>query len=128
LRRNPATLLIALAAIFVVSIPLLAHHGNAAYDISNPVSVKGTVTSFQFTNPHVMIFLESKNDKGQVEKWEGELTSPNHLSRAGWTHNSLKAGDQVTLIGARAKSGTRALWLTKVIGPDGQPMNTFEGD
>ena len=69
MRKKPALLLIALAAIFLVSIPLLAHHGNAAYDISNPVSVKGTVTSFQFTNPHVMIFVESKNDKGEVECW-----------------------------------------------------------
>jgi hypothetical protein len=117
-----------LVAVLLLSFPLFAHHGNAAYDMEKSVSVKGTVTNFQFVNPHVLIFIDSKNDKGQVEKWQGELTSPNRLSRAGWNHSTLKPGDTITIVGSQARSGAHSLWLNKVLDADGQPMNLAMGD
>jgi len=116
----------ALAAIFVISAPVFAHHGGAAYDMSNPVTLKGTVTDFMFINPHSLVFFDVKNDKGEIEHWQGELTAPNKLARAGWTKHSLNKGDQVTITGAVAKSSAHALAIRKLIGPDGQPMQLFE--
>lgn len=78
------------AALLMVSAPLFAHHGAAAFDVTKMVTVKGTVTDFQHVNPHVQVYFESKNDKGETEVWPGELTAPNKLSRAGWTKHTLE--------------------------------------
>jgi hypothetical protein len=126
--RNTSRILFLTFAILLLSLPLSAHHGSAAYAMEQSVSVKGDVVNFQFVNPHVLIFIESKNDKGEVEKWQGELTSPNRLNRAGWNHNTFKVGDEITLIGAPAKSGAHSLWLTKVLGTDGQPVSMAMGN
>jgi Family of unknown function (DUF6152) len=128
MKTKPAALLAALIALLAVSVPVFAHHGSASYEMTKSVSVKGAVTNFQFVNPHVLIFIESKNNKGEGEKWQGELTSPNRLNRAGWKHDTLKPGDVITLIGAPAKSGAHSLWITKILGTDGQPMNLTMGD
>jgi len=103
-------------AVSILAIPgvLLAHHGQAGYNISEAVTVSGTVSDFHFVNPHCIVEFDVKDDKGQVQKWQGELTSPNHLIRAGWTATSLKAGDTVTVTGFRAKSGANSLWITKL--------------
>ena len=114
--------------LLVLSIPAFAHHGAAAYDTSKTVSVKATITDFQFINPHVLVFFDVRNDDGAVEKWQGELTSPNHLARTGWTRSSLKPGDQVTLSGPRAKNGSTALWINKVVLTDGQELRLNGGD
>jgi len=92
------TLVVSLTLIFgvlLVSATLLAHHGEANYDTSKVVSVKGTVTDFQFINPHVQISLDVKNDKGEIEKWVGEARSPSMLSRiGGWDKNTIKIGER----------------------------------
>src|SRR5262252_8022086 len=90
-----------------------AHHGQAAYDMSKSVTVTGTVTEFQFVNPHCILVFDVKDDKGVIERWQGELTSPNRLLRAGWTAQSVKPGDRITLTGSRAKSGAASLYITK---------------
>jgi hypothetical protein len=104
------------------------HHGTANYDTEKNVSVKGTVTDFQYANPHVLIFLDVKDDSGKVVKWQGELTSPNRLERSGWHKDTIKPGDTVTIGGYPAKSGTPEIWILKVIGPDGQPLQTAPGN
>ena len=111
---------------FVLSGSALAHHGSAAYDMSKSVTVAGTVTDFQFVNPHVLISIDVKDPSGKVEKWEGELTSPNHLARAGWTKSTLKPGDQVTLTGGPAKSGSLTMWIRKIT-KDGQEVSLGGG-
>jgi hypothetical protein len=127
---NTRTLTIpALAVGFLtISVPLFAHHGTASYDTSKTVTVKGTVTDFQFINPHVLLYLDVKDDKGNVQKWQGELTSPNHLERAGWTRTSLKLGDQITISGYPAKSGANSMWISKVLQADGTPLNPGLGN
>ena len=105
MRKKLILSLISTGVLFVLSGPAFAHHGSAAYDMSKSVTVAGTITDFQFVNPHVLIAMDVKDPSGKVEKWQGELTSPNHLARAGWTKSTLKPGDQITLIGGPAKSG-----------------------
>jgi hypothetical protein len=105
-----------------------AHHGSSNYDLSKPTSVKGTIIKFEFINPHSAIHLEAKDDKGHVDEWLVEADSPNNLGRAGWTKDSLKAGDQVTIIGNRLKDGSKVLRLQKIIFADGKELKPREGD
>jgi hypothetical protein len=100
--------------LFLLSVSLSAHHGQAGYNTTETVTVSGAVSGFQFVNPHSIVGLDVKDDKGETQAWQGELTSPNHLIRAGWTSITLKPGDQVTMAGYRAKSGSNSMWITKI--------------
>jgi hypothetical protein len=82
--------------------PLLAHHSTAPFDMTRPSTVAGTVTKFFWANPHSYIELDSPTDNG-VEHWRLEIETVNLLRRYGWTKDSLKAGDKISCMGARAK-------------------------
>jgi uncharacterized protein DUF6152 len=118
---------LALVAGFVVlllcSAQVSAHHGTSPYDTTKLTTVKGTVTDFQFINPHVEISVEVTDDKGKTETWIGEANSPNVLSRHGWDRNIIKKGDQITVIGNRGKNGSRTLRLQKVVLSNGQELD-----
>ena len=106
-----------------LSAPLPAHHGEVNYDTEKVVSVKGTVTDFQFINPHVQIFLDVKNDKGEIEKWSCEARSPIMLVRVGgWDKVTLKPGDIITASGYRTKNGSKMLRLQKIVLSGGRVM------
>ena len=77
------------------------------------VTVNGAVTEMVYTNPHVQVYWEVKNEKGVSEKWQGELTAPNKLNRAGWNKNTLKPGDKITITGRKVKSGAPYMNLTE---------------
>ena len=112
---------IALLAVVVLAFAgvVSAHHGSAAYDMDKSVSVKGTITDFQFINPHVLIFMDVKDDGGKLTNWAGELTSPNRLTRLGWNKDTLKVGDEVTMVGAPSKSGAPRMWANKISNASG---------
>jgi hypothetical protein len=112
--RNVARLFAVVAGMLVLSVSLLAHHGQAGYNTTEKVTVSGLVTEFQFVNPHSIVHLDVKDDKGETQAWQGELTSPNHLIRADWTSTTLKSGDKVTMSGYRAKSGSNSMWITAI--------------
>jgi hypothetical protein len=112
---KPFALLAVFVALFAVSSSMFAHHGTANYDMTKVVTVKGTVTDFQFINPHTLILFDVKNEKGIVEHWQAEATSPNHLVRAGWTKNTLKPGDAITISGFRAKNGSTVMRFQKMV-------------
>jgi uncharacterized protein DUF6152 len=114
--------------IIVVASVAFAHHGTANYDTSKSISVKGAVTDFQFINPHVLIYMDVKDETGKVQKWQGELTSPNRLSRAGWTKSSLKPGDVITIGGYPTKSGSTEIWIQKVTLASGEELATGGGN
>ncbi len=115
-------LAITVAALFT-SASAMAHHGETNYDTEKLVSIKATVTSFQFINPHVQIFLDAKNDKGEIEKWTCEARSPAMLVRnGGWNKTTLKPGEMITAIGFRAKNGTSILRLKKIVLADGTEL------
>src|SRR6266581_8002513 len=122
-RKCRFALFAALAGLFMVSGPVFAHHGTAAYETTKLTTVKGTVTDFKFINPHVEITVEVKDDKGKIEKWLGEANSPNVLSRHGWSKEMIKPGDQITVIGYRAKNGSYTLRLQKVVLSNGQELD-----
>ena len=117
----------ALAVLFAPS-NLSAHHGSSNYDMSKSVSVKGTVKQFAFVNPHSAIYLESKDDKGSAEEWLVEADSPNNLARNGWTRDSIKAGELVTVVGNQLKDGSKVMRLQKVVFADGRELKPREGN
>jgi Family of unknown function (DUF6152) len=119
-------LLNAAVAILAVSVPVLAHHGRAGYDTAKLATVKGTVTSVEFMNPHVLVQLEVKASNGTMEKWQVEGTSPNMLVREGWAKNTVKPGDEITATGHPAKDGAKAMRIEKLVLPNGQEL-TFVG-
>ena len=111
------------ASLFFAPARMLAHHGETNYDTEKLVTVKGSVTSFQFINPHAQITMDVKNDKGEVEKWICEERSPAMLVRnGGWDKNTLKPGDVITAVGFRAKNGTNILRLKKIVLADGKEL------
>jgi hypothetical protein len=86
---------------------LFFHHSFAAeYDSNKPVELKGTVTRVDWVNPHAWIYIDVKDDKGQVTSWGCELGSPNLLMRNGWSRDTLKAGDSIVVHGSAAKDGS----------------------
>ena len=115
--------LFAVTALLLFSGLVYAHHGTSAYDTTKLTTVKGTVTDFQFNNPHVIISVESKDDKGKVELWISEANTPNVLTRHGWDRDIIKKGDQITIIGYRPKNGAKTLRLQKVVLSTGQELD-----
>jgi DNA/RNA endonuclease YhcR with UshA esterase domain len=113
-------------ALLGASHPALAHHGRASYDATRVFTIMGTVSDFQFSNPHVELFLDVKDDKGNIEKWIGEGTSPNMLVREGWSRRTIKPGDQITATGHPARNGANTMRIDKIVLPNGKEL-TFEG-
>ncbi len=105
--------------------PALAHHGGAAFDQAKQQTLTGTVTRMDFVNPHVVVYMNVQNPDGTTTEWSGWLTAPNKLQRAGWSKNTLKPGDKVTLVGNQQKNGSPVLQIRKVTGPEGD-LPTFE--
>ena len=102
------TRLVALLAGILAAVPAMAHHSFAAeFDFKKPVTLTGTVTKVEWTNPHARFYIDVKDAQGKVTGWELELGSPNTLMHKGWTRNSLKLGDEVTVDGFLAKDGEK---------------------
>ena len=116
-------ILVVAVSMVAISSGAYAHHGNVAYDMSKLVTVKGTVTEYYFTNPHVQLLISAKKEDGAAEKWRGELNSPNIVARVvGWNSKTFKPGDELVLLGNRAKDGTNVLCLEKIQQPDGTEL------
>ncbi len=97
----------------------LAHHSNSAFDGDKVMVLKGTVTEWKWTNPHVWIFLSVDDGNGRKVQWEIEGRTPGQLIRAGWSKTILKTGDTITVDFSPAKDGSRTGLLTRVIRADG---------
>jgi hypothetical protein len=107
------------AGLAMFSGPAIAHHGSSVYD-SKQTTYKGTVTDFQFMNPHTEIWFDAAGADGKVEKWTAEAPSLTTMARLGWNKTQFKPGDQVTFVGNVAKSGAKIIRLRKVVFPDGK--------
>jgi len=115
-----AIALVFLAGGLLASQALFAHHSSAAYDMEHPVNLKGLVTNMEWGNPHVFIYLDVKDDSGNVEQWRVEGNSPNMLVRSGWKREMIKTGDQLQVNGAPAKNGSKVMRLITVTLANGQ--------
>jgi hypothetical protein len=98
---------LAIPILSVFLMPVFAHHSfEAEYDDKKPVTLKGVVYKLDWTNPHIWVWIDAKDENGKVTRWSCEGGNPNSLRRSGWTRNTLKAGDEITIEGFRAKDGT----------------------
>ena len=106
----------------------VAHHSTAMFDMLHTVSVTGTVTQFDWTNPHTFIFMEVLNPStGTSESWSVEGMSPNSLSRNGWTRHTLKAGDKIDMEVHLLKDGRKGGFCATVTLPDGKTLRNLPG-
>jgi hypothetical protein len=104
-----------LAAVLAGVQPAVAHHSYAMFEPTKTLTFKGTVKTFQWTNPHVIIWmLVQPDDGGAAQEWSVETTSPGVLTRSGWTRQSLKAGDRVSIVFSPLRDGSHGGGLNSV--------------
>jgi hypothetical protein len=101
---------------------MLAHHSFTMFDMTKRITVSGTVTSFEWTNPHCYIEIDAADDAGAVKHWSVEMGSPSILQQAGWKFSSLKKGDKTTLIINPLKTGQAGGFLYQATLPDGRAL------
>jgi hypothetical protein len=106
MRKNTSCLLIFAAGIFLVSIPISAHHGLAHYDVKKTIVLTGTVTTFDWGNPHCLIHMDVMDESGHFRHWTLEMSSTFAMSKRGWDKDTLKRGDQVVAETHPAQNGT----------------------
>jgi hypothetical protein len=105
-----------------LALPLFAHHGNAAYDTENKITVKGTVTQWFWANPHCVLQLDATDNNGQVVHWSAETENPTTMSHSGWTKTSFKPGDEVTVTMITVKNGKPIGRIAEVVLANGQKL------
>jgi hypothetical protein len=121
--KLPAFPVAAVLLLFSFAGATYAHHGIVAwFDTARSITVKGTVTTFEWTNPHAYIYFDVKDDKGAVVKWSAEMGGVGMLARSGWRRDTLKAGDEITLVGKPSNNGKPIMLLDKVIFANGQEL------
>jgi hypothetical protein len=97
MKRKLLVVLAAVASLAMLSGSAMAHHGVAGYDMTKTVTLHGTVSKFDWSNPHVVVYLDAKNDAGEMQHWTIEFAAPVHMVRAGWSKNAMKTGDDITI-------------------------------
>ena len=104
------------------SLPLFAHHGAAAYDMGKSVTLKGTVTQWVWANPHCILQLEVTDDRGEVVQWSAETENPSSMVHYGYTKQSMRPGDQITVTVVPAKNGKPIGRIVEVVLSNGQKL------
>jgi hypothetical protein len=115
------------AVLAMVAGPALAHHSFTMFDASKQITLTGTVTSFEWTNPHAYIEIDAMDANGAVKHWSIELGSPSILLKSGWKFNSLKKGDKTTMVINPLKNGQGGGFLTQATLPDGRVVGNGPG-
>ena len=102
--------------------PLAAHHGGAAYDSDKKVTVKGTVTDWLWSNPHCILQFDANDESGQAVHWVTETENPSSMIRSGWTKDSIKVGDEISVVLVPSKTGVHVGRIVEVTLPDGHKL------
>ena len=112
-------------SVLMLAVSAFAHHATASYNMTESSTVKGTVTNFEWTNPHCQIHFDVTSDKGEVQHWNVEAPPPSMLAPRQWTRKSLQAGDVVTVYFHAAKNGSPFGIIQKVVFADGKVLNAY---
>ena len=97
MKRQLLVVLAMIGSLVIFSMSAMAHHGVAGYDMTKTITLHGTVAKFDWSNPHVVVYVDAKNDSGELQHWTIEFASPVHMVRAGWSKNVMKSGDDIVI-------------------------------
>ena len=120
--KNVSVFLVLVGSLLFANESSFAHHGLAGYDKDHPVTVTGTVTEYEFVNPHIRVSFDVKDDNGAVSNWLAVSAPPQKAYRAGWDRSSLKVGDTVTVTGPALKDGRKVISIQKLVAPSGKTL------
>jgi hypothetical protein len=121
-RNKVVAISLVVFGLLIASVPVFAHHGNAGYDYTKTVTVKGTVTEWIWSNPHCFLKFDAKDDQGNLEQWVVEASNPPDMMHAGWTNKTFKPGDEVTVDVMPTKNGKHVGRIRRVIFSDGKVL------
>ena len=124
MRNKLTTLFLVAVGFLAVSVPVFAHHGNAAFDTGSNVTVKGTVTEWYWANPHCFLKFDVPDDKGSVVHWVAETNNPADMINRGWTKQSLKPGEEVTVTMQVVKGGHPIGRVQQIVLTNGRILGT----
>jgi hypothetical protein len=110
------------------SIPLLAHHGTAAFETAKKLTLKGTVTEWLWSNPHCLLQFNAKGNDGKVVHWVGETQNPVTMTNMGWSKAAIKTGDEVTVTLFQVKNGLPLGLVVTVVLPNGRVLDSNDRD
>lgn len=122
MKSRVAYLFCVLGASLLICGGAFAHHSMSMYDRGHDTTFKATITQFEWVNPHSQITFTVPDEHGNAVKWVAEGPGPNRLANHGWSKDSLKPGDQVTIVGNTNKDGSATMRFVKVILPGGQEL------
>ena len=120
-------LLNVLAMATLLAIQALAHHSFTMFDATKQITITGTVTSFEWTNPHSYIEIDAPDESGAVKHWSIEMGSPSILQQSGWKFSSLRKGDKTTLVINPLKDGRPGGFLNTATLPTGKVLGNGPG-
>jgi hypothetical protein len=127
MRNGLARIFAVVVGLLLLSVPLVAHHGNSAFDTTKRIAMKGTVVEWFWANPHCVLRFDVSNDKGDVEHWLAEGSNPADMVNTGWAKQSLKPGDQVSVTLMPVKNGRPIGRVVEVVLPNGQRLGSGFG-
>jgi hypothetical protein len=107
----------------MVSTSASAHHNSKPMYESTSIMLTGTITEYEWSNPHSIISIAVMNDRGGVDEWHAEFLPPSEMTRLGWAKDSLRAGDRVTMTGRPGKHAQHIMWLQSLVTPDGRKLS-----
>jgi DNA/RNA endonuclease YhcR with UshA esterase domain len=111
---------ITMIALLLAALPATAHHSfTVHYDANKRISKEGIATEFRFTNPHGILMLDVTNEAGEIEHWTVETTAPVYMRRFGWSKDSIKPGDHITVEGWASRDGSHFMRISRVVRADG---------
>lgn len=124
MRKGTITTATTVTALLIFSVSLLAHHGNAEFDIGKRVTVKGTVTKWSWSNPHCFLTFDSRADNGSTTHWVVETQPPRSVTANGFGQYTFKPGDEVTVTLEPVKNGQPLGRMLEVLLPNGKKLVT----
>jgi hypothetical protein len=116
-------LILIFLGILIVAVPLFAHHGAAAYDTEKKITVKATVTEWFWANPHCFLKFDAKDEKGNVVHWATETSNPADMVNLGWSKDTFKPGDEITVTFTPVKNGNPIGRVESVVLANGQTLS-----